>query len=111
MSIGPSLPARTAPRPRSDEIPLAPLIQTVPRDEQGSDAARTTDSHGPTIEGLRAAAYTIPTDRPESDGTLSWDRTTLIVVELAAGRFTGLGYGYADASAADIAARVLAPPV
>src|SRR4051794_10652432 len=41
-----------------------------------------------------AAAYTIPTDRPESDGTYSWDRTTPIV-ELAAGTFAGLGYGYA----------------
>ena len=35
----------------------------------------------PRIERLDAAAYTIPTDSPESDGTLAWDSTTLVVVE------------------------------
>ena len=33
----------------------------------------------------RVAAYTIPTDAPESDGTLEWDSTTIVVVEVAAG--------------------------
>ena len=33
-----------------------------------------------------ARAYTIPTDAPESDGTLAWDTTTLVVVEVAGGR-------------------------
>ncbi|HEX3862822.1 MAG TPA: enolase C-terminal domain-like protein [Stellaceae bacterium] len=47
---------------------------------------------------VSAAAYEIPTDAPESDGTLEWDRTTLVVVEIEAGGKTGLGYSYSDAS-------------
>jgi len=50
------------------------------------------------IRNMRVAAYRIPTDAPEADGTLQWDATTLVVVELEAGGQTGLGYTYADAS-------------
>ena len=28
--------------------------------------------------------FTIPTDKPEADGTIAWDSTTLIVVEVPA---------------------------
>ena len=48
------------------------------------------------IETIRASAYTIPTDAPESDGTLEWDSTTLVMVEAFAGGMSGLGYSYAD---------------
>lgn len=44
---------------------------------------------------VSVGAYEIPTDAPESDGTLSWDSTTLVVVEIEAGGRTGLGYTYA----------------
>jgi L-alanine-DL-glutamate epimerase-like enolase superfamily enzyme len=47
---------------------------------------------------VSAAAYEIPTDAPEADGTLEWDRTVLVVVEIEAGGRTGLGYTYADGS-------------
>src|SRR5262249_16049690 len=47
---------------------------------------------------VAAAAYEIPTDGPEGDGTLEWDRTVLVVVEVEAGGKTGLGYTYADGS-------------
>jgi L-alanine-DL-glutamate epimerase-like enolase superfamily enzyme len=47
---------------------------------------------------VAAAAYEIPTDAPEADGTLEWDRTVLVVVEVEAGGKTGLGYTYADGS-------------
>lgn len=50
------------------------------------------------IRALRVAAYRVPTDAPEADGTFAWDATTLVVVELDAGDQTGLGYTYADAS-------------
>ena len=40
---------------------------------------------------LDVSAYTVPTDRPEADGTFSWDATTLVVVEIADGGATGLG--------------------
>ncbi len=50
------------------------------------------------IRALRVAAYRVPTDAPEADGTFNWDATTLVVVELDAAGQTGLGYTYADAS-------------
>lgn len=52
------------------------------------------------IERIAATAYTIPTDGPESDGTLAWDSTTLVVVQVAGGGKTGIGYGYADSATA-----------
>ncbi|MGZ3461373.1 MAG: enolase C-terminal domain-like protein, partial [Archangium sp.] len=60
------------------------------------------------IERIEARAYEIPTDSPEADGTLSWDSTTLVAVELTAGGKRGLGYTYADASAASLINRTLA---
>ena len=51
-----------------------------------------------TVEAVDVSAYTIPTDQPESDGTLEWDVTTIVVVEVQAGGETGLGYTYGDAS-------------
>lgn len=52
------------------------------------------------LTGLKVSAYTIPTDFPESDGTYTWDRTTLVVVEAYAGQTWGLGYTYADVATA-----------
>ena len=60
-----------------------------------------------TIEKLTVSAYTVPTDGPESDGTLQWDSTTMVLVEVAAGGKTGLGYTYADASVARLIDRTL----
>ena len=44
----------------------------------------------PRTDDLHVAAYTVPTDAPESDGTLGWDRTTLVVVEAAGSGRVGL---------------------
>jgi L-alanine-DL-glutamate epimerase-like enolase superfamily enzyme len=55
------------------------------------------------IEDLKAAAYTVPTEEPESDGTLTWSSTTLVLVELSGGGRTGLGYTYGDPSIAALA--------
>jgi L-alanine-DL-glutamate epimerase-like enolase superfamily enzyme len=62
-------------------------------------------SGGLPIVDLHAAAYRIPTDSPEADGTFSWEATTLVVVEAEAkdGQ-AGLGYTYADASIASLIA-------
>jgi L-alanine-DL-glutamate epimerase-like enolase superfamily enzyme len=46
------------------------------------------------IDDVRAAAYEVPTDFPEADGTLAWDSTTVVVCEVRAGGVTGLGYTY-----------------
>jgi L-alanine-DL-glutamate epimerase-like enolase superfamily enzyme len=50
------------------------------------------------IRRVAARAFEVPTDQPEADGTLSWDKTTIVIVEIEAGGVTGLGYTYADAS-------------
>lgn len=61
------------------------------------------------IEGIEVAAYSIPTDGPESDGTLSWDATTLVLAQVAAGARTGIGYTYADSATAVLIRDKLAP--
>jgi L-alanine-DL-glutamate epimerase-like enolase superfamily enzyme len=55
---------------------------------------------GTPLRELGVAAYRIPTDQPESDGTLTWDSTTLVVVGVKAGAAEGLGYSYADTATA-----------
>ncbi|MGY4101463.1 enolase C-terminal domain-like protein [Nocardia sp. R16R-3T] len=50
-----------------------------------------------TVERIDACAYTIPTDAPEADGTLSWDSTTMVVVRAQGGGRTGLGWTYGPA--------------
>jgi L-alanine-DL-glutamate epimerase-like enolase superfamily enzyme len=54
------------------------------------------------VEAVEVAAYTVPTDAPEADGTLSWDETTIVVVHARAGDAQGLGYTYADVSTAKL---------
>lgn len=62
--------------------------------------SRLKQSDSIVIEELKVAAYTIPTDAPESDGTIKWDSTTLVLIEINAGGKTGLGYSYTDVSSA-----------
>ncbi|MFX1675821.1 enolase C-terminal domain-like protein [Paraburkholderia sp. A2WS-5] len=63
------------------------------------------------VSNLRVQAYTIPTDRPEADGTIAWRATTLVVVHADALGQTGIGYTYAHASATALIAGVLADAV
>src|SRR3954452_3379850 len=60
------------------------------------------------IDAVRAASYEIPTDQTESDGTLEWDSTVLVVVEIDAGGLTGLGYTYAHHAAVPLVTGKLA---
>ncbi len=62
----------------------------------------TATRAGAAIDQLDVDAYTIPTDFPEADGTLSWDSTTIVVVHAAGGGERGLGYTYADVSTAKL---------
>src|SRR3954447_7748104 len=55
------------------------------------------------------STFEIPTDEPESDGTLEWDSTTMVMVEVSRDGETGLGYTYADASVARLIEGKLAP--
>lgn len=52
------------------------------------------------VEHVEVEAFRIPTDLPESDGTLCWEDTTLVTVTVRAASQQGLGYTYADRSAA-----------
>ncbi len=63
---------------------------------------------GAPIENLHVSAYTVPTETPESDGTLAWDKTTIVLVRISAGGRTGLGYSYADLPAAQLIDGLLA---
>jgi L-alanine-DL-glutamate epimerase-like enolase superfamily enzyme len=63
------------------------------------------------IADVRAAAYRVPTEQPESDGTFEWDAVTVVTAEVDAGGHTGLGYTYTDAAAAEVITGTLADAV
>ncbi len=63
------------------------------------------------IERLDVSAYTVPTDFPESDGTLTWNETTIVIVEAQAAGVRGLGYTYADVATATLVKAMLAEVV
>ncbi len=54
------------------------------------------------VRKVEVSAYTVPTDYPESDGTLEWDSTTIVIVRTTAGDEQGLGYTYADTGTATL---------
>jgi L-alanine-DL-glutamate epimerase-like enolase superfamily enzyme len=74
--------------------------------QQGYNAAE-----GVPITRLEVNAFRIPTDAPEADGTIAWNATTMVVVTVAAGGHTGLGYTYAAAAAADVIRNIIADVV
>src|SRR5690348_12754109 len=61
------------------------------------------------IEAMRVRAFTIPTDAPESDGTLEWHSTTLVLVDVEAAGEHGLGFTYADTATARVIHEHLIP--
>ena len=63
------------------------------------------------IDRLGVRCYEIPTDRPESDGTLSWDSTTIVIVHAHSGDHHGLGYTYGPRQIAGVVTDLLAPVV
>ena len=65
----------------------------------------------PQITQIDVSAYTIPTDFPESDGTIEWDATTIVIVEARAGGYIGLGFTYGDIAAARLIDRKLSKVV
>jgi L-alanine-DL-glutamate epimerase-like enolase superfamily enzyme len=72
------------------------------------NASAPRDRHSIAVDRIEVAAYTIPTDAPESDGTLEWDDTTMVAVHAAAGGVTGFGYTYASSAAGRIIESMLA---
>jgi L-alanine-DL-glutamate epimerase-like enolase superfamily enzyme len=63
---------------------------------------------GAEVERVSVSAYTVPTEEPESDATLEWSSTTLVLVEVEAAGETGLGYTYGPASVGHFVASKLA---
>ncbi|MDC0766412.1 enolase C-terminal domain-like protein [Streptomyces sp. HD] len=55
------------------------------------------------------SVYTVPTDAPEADGTLTWNSTTLVIAEVTAGDTTGTGWTYGPAAIGDFLRDHLAP--
>lgn len=73
-----------------------------------STEAAGAKAEGPRVEKIEVGAYTVPTATPESDGTLQWDSTTLVLVEASAGGRTGIGWSYADVATAKLIEHKLA---
>jgi len=65
----------------------------------------------PAIEQLDVSVYTVPLDEAESDGTLTWTETTVVVVEPEAGGQRGLGFSYATGACAPLIRDLLVPAV
>jgi len=63
------------------------------------------------IQSIECEAYAFPFQKAESDGTETWDKTTLILTRIQAGGETGLGYTYGDPPTAQIVRSILAPAV
>jgi len=57
---------------------------------------------------VRTRVYRFPTPAPEADGTLQWDATTAVTVEVSADGCTGLGWTYSSAAAAAVVREELA---
>ena len=56
----------------------------------------------PAVDRIEVTAYRIPTDGPESDGTFTWDSTTLVLVEVGAADRRGIGYTYGSPAVAAV---------
>jgi L-alanine-DL-glutamate epimerase-like enolase superfamily enzyme len=65
-------------------------------------------SYPAVISGVGTAVYVIATDAPEADGTLAWDKTTLVMVTAYADGEVGTGWTYGAAAAASLVSEVLA---
>ena len=63
------------------------------------------------VEVVSAAAFTVPTDSPEGDGTLTWDSTTMVIARASAAGVTGIGWTYGLAAVANVITDKLADVV
>ncbi|MFD8480427.1 enolase C-terminal domain-like protein [Kitasatospora sp. NPDC059673] len=63
------------------------------------------------VDRLTVRVYTVPTDRPEADGTFSWHATTLVLVQAHCGPATGLGWTYGAPATAALVREPLAAAV
>jgi L-alanine-DL-glutamate epimerase-like enolase superfamily enzyme len=69
----------------------------------------TVDAAGAPISRVDVSVFTVPLEAPEADGTLSWDATTVVAVEVTAGDETGLGFTYGTPACASVVYDLLMP--
>ena len=65
----------------------------------------------PCVDEVVASAYTVPTDQPEADGTLTWTSTTLVLVRVRSGSTEGIGWTYGPPACAQVVRDQLASVV
>lgn len=98
----------------SFELTIEPLKSSTKELRTNDDlevrpaTAEAGEAREAAIERVEVSVYRVPTDFPESDGTIEWDSTTVVLVELTAGGERGLGYAYASPGAADLIRKKLA---
>lgn len=63
------------------------------------------------VDAVSVATTTGGRERPESDGTIAWSSTGLVVVRLSGGGETGMGYTHAPAATLGIIRELLWPAV
>jgi len=63
------------------------------------------------IDYVSVSVYKIPTQTPEADGTLDWDHTILVYVEINGGGKTGIGYSYASYATAVFIKEILSEKI
>src|SRR5262249_2598715 len=104
------------PAGRQGEDPGDAARAAAPRGPAGSRRRGVTGGHapedaGPPVTSVTTDVYTVPTDGPEADGTLSWDATTVVTVGAGAGGTTGLGWPYGSPAVARVVDDPLAAAV
>ena len=66
---------------------------------------------GAAVDAVEVGVYTVPTDAPEADGTMAWDSTTMVLVQVRAADTVGTGWTYAPAAAGALITELLTPIV
>ena len=54
------------------------------------------------VEALDVSVFTVPTDAPEGDGTLTWGSTTMVLVQARSGGGIGTGWTYGPPACAHV---------
>jgi L-alanine-DL-glutamate epimerase-like enolase superfamily enzyme len=73
----------------------------------GSSAAGSS----PAVDEVRAEVYSVATEVPEGDGTLTWDSTTVVVARVRAAGTEGIGWTYGSPAVAAVIREHLAGEV
>lgn len=61
------------------------------------------------IRSIKTSVYKVPTNSPESDGTIEWDETTLVLVAITAEGQTGIGFSYGHEAMSLVIQNTFAP--